>query len=328
MHLPHPLLTLPAAAAVWLLAGVCQYETPSAQASPDGHNPLAVRRSAYGSLVARLMKDSLHSYWHAGCTDHTHGHAVPPGAHPANCTDPTHGHAVPAGSKPQVAAAPSPAGRFSRRNPAAANPAPPSSVAPAPESWLARASKDISRLEHMRTARNSPFAVAPAHRRFLSASADWRVHIAWQLDPGDAALYEIDHFTVLSRATSAESAKKAVDELAVKTIHHALSPQAGLADALTGAGAAINVLNDKMRPGHPAPPKTDELVRDWRVLTFCLRRHDELRQQADEEDWWSEIPEVRRKELDTYATMLTRLSSMIHQKLAANGTLTSGASQP
>jgi hypothetical protein len=34
-------------------------------------------------------------------------------------------------------------------------------------------------MEHLRTVRNSPFAVAPAHRRFLSASADWRVHVAW-----------------------------------------------------------------------------------------------------------------------------------------------------
>ena len=70
---------------------------------------------------------------------------------------------------------------------------------------------------------------------------------------------------------------------------------------------------------------TEQLLRDWRTLSFCLKRHRDLREQADAQDWWNEIPEIRRQEIETYATMLTRISSMIRQQLASNGTLTSAA---
>jgi hypothetical protein len=173
----------------------------------------------------------------------------------------------------------------------------------------------------MRSVRNSPFAVAPTHRLFLSAAADWRVHIAWELDPGDSALYEIDHFVSVARATTADAAKKKADELAQRTIQHALSPQAGPVDALTGAGAVINLLNDELLPGRAEPPKTAEVLHNWRVLKFCLNRHRELRREADEQDWWNDIPDVRRTEIETYAKMLERLSVLIQKQLASNGTV-------
>lgn len=319
MHVPHSLLTLGAAATCWIVAGVC-YETPrSADGHMEPHNALAIRRSAYGSLIARLMKDSLHNYWHAGCTDPSHEHGTKPAATPA------------------PSPSPSPAGRFAARQASQKSDSP----AHAPGgghvcgsdcdharpktsptlSWVDRLGRSVSRIEHMRSVRNSPFAVAPTHRLFLSASADWRVHVAWQLDPGDAALYEIDHFVSLTRATSAESAKQKAEELARRTIQHALSPQAGPAEALTGAGAAINLLNDKMRRDQTEPVKTAELLRDWRALMFCLNRHHALRQEADEEDWWNDIPDVRRTEIETYATMLERLSVMIQKQLASDGTI-------
>lgn len=321
MHVPHSLLTIGAAATCWIVAGVC-YETPrSADGDMEPHNALAIRRSAYGSLIARLMKDSLHNYWHAGCTDPAHDHGTRPAAAPT----------------PAPAPSPSPAGRFAARQ-ASQQPGGQAhghggdhvcgsgcdhahQQASPTLSWVDRLGRSVSRMDHMRSVRNSPFAVAPTHRLFLSASADWRVHVAWQLDPGDAALYEIDHYVSLTRATSAESAKRKASELAQRTIQHALSPQAGPADALTGAGAAINLLNDDLRRGRTEPVKTEELLRDWRALMFCLNRHRELRQEADEEDWWNEIPDVRRTEIETYATMLERLSVMIQKQLASDGTI-------
>src|SRR5204863_8673838 len=148
-------------------------------------------------------------------------------------------------------------------------------------SWIDRCGRSVSQMEHMRSVRNSPFAVAPSHRLFLSAAADWRVHLAWQLDPGDAALYEVDHFVSVARAGSPEAAKRKADERAQRTIQHALSPQASPMDALTGAGAVINLLNDELLTNRPDPPKAAEVLHNWRVLTFCLRRHRELRQEAD-----------------------------------------------
>jgi hypothetical protein len=329
MHLPHPLITLPIAASCWLLVGVCHDVILTPEGDAGDRNPLGICRSAYGSLMARLMKNSLESYWHAGCTDTSHGHVVP--AKPS---------AVPAAP----AVLPS-AGRFARRQAepatapgqanaplvaAAAAPhvcgdncnhgADPVAAAPAEsESWIDRLGKGICRMEHMRSVRNSPFAVAPTHRRFLSASADWRVHIAWTLDPGDAALYEVDYYTAMSRGPSIETAQQKAERLSRETIQHALSPQASLADALTGAGAAINLLNAQLLPNRPTPPDVAGVWRDWRVLKFCLTRHRDLRQQAAEEDWWADIPEVRRQEIETYAKMLMHLTGTIRQQLASNG---------
>jgi hypothetical protein len=329
MHLPHPLITLPIAASCWMLVGVCHDVILTKEDDAASRNPLAICRSSYGSLIARLMKNSLESYWHAG-----------------NCSDPTHGHAVaakpsiaPAAPATPAAALPS-VGRFARRQPGAPDGAKAPLAAAAPhvcgencnhgtapvavaeaetESWIDRLSKGISRMEHMRSVRNSPFAVAPKHQRFLSASADWRVHVAWTLDPGDAALYEVDYYTAMSRGQTPEAAKKTADKLSRETIQHALSPNASLADALTGAGAAINLLNDQLRPNRPDPPDLAGVWRDWRVLKFCLTRHQVLRQQAYEEDWWADIPEVRRQEIDTYARMLVHLSGTIRQQLANSG---------
>src|SRR6188508_3634218 len=89
MHVSHSLLAIAAAAACWTVAGI-SYEVPrSPMGSVEPHNPLAICRSAYGSLIARLMKDSLESYWHGG-----------------NCTDPSHDHGQ------------APAGRLAKRKPA------------------------------------------------------------------------------------------------------------------------------------------------------------------------------------------------------------------
>src|SRR4051812_40714682 len=95
MHVSYSLLRLGAAAACWSLAGV-SYEAPrSTIGSVEPHNPLAICRSAYGSLIARLMKDSLESYWHGGGTE-SHKHAPASGAAPAGRLaprhDPDHGH--------------------------------------------------------------------------------------------------------------------------------------------------------------------------------------------------------------------------------------------
>jgi len=289
MKLPHQLVTLFAAALCWLVAGWWA-GTPADSAQG---NPLALRSSAFGSLIARLMKDSLHSYWHGGQRE------------AADVHDATRDVA--------------PAGRLLR--PRLARPA----AAPPTGSWIAQWIKRLAALEDQRTTRNSPFAIRPAHRRYLSAAADRRVQLAWQFDPGDAALYEIAHFTAVARAATPAAARQAAEQLARQTIAHAFSPRSGLAEALTGAGAAINLLNDQLQPGR-SPPATASLRRDWEVLAACLKRYRELRQQATEEAWWSDIPPVRQQEIESYSALLGKIAGTIRQQLETRGILNSASS--
>lgn len=293
MHLPHPHLILPVAAACWLAAGLWQgAPSPPHHDGPEVNNPFAIRQSAYGRMAARLMKDSLHCYWHGGKCAKQAG----------KCTG----------------APPSPAGRLARRT--TPPPAPVEPPAPVRASWLERSTQKLAELDSNRTVRNSPYTPGEAHRRYLAASADWRVHLAWRLDPCDAALYEIGHFTILSKSATPEAAKQASGALAQRTIMQALSPQSGPADVLTGAGAAINLLNEQLQPGRPHTD-TPKLLHDWRVLNLCLNRHRELRREADEQDWWGGIPEARRHEIESYATLLERISSTIAMQMSSKGLL-------
>ncbi|MDB6075645.1 MAG: hypothetical protein JWO89_3285 [Verrucomicrobiaceae bacterium] len=278
MPFPYPRLALPAALLCWLAVGVC--------ADPaQGHrNPLALQRSAYGSLVARLMKDSLHSYWHGGRKE--------------KAGDSAHeDHDAP------------PAGKLKLLRPP---PSPSHEHGP----WMEEATHWLADLDDKRTERNSAFATSAAHRRFLNAAADWRLRLAYDFDPGDAALYEIAHFTAMSRAPSPEAAREAAQQLAQHTIDHALAPQSGLGDALTGAGAVINLFNDQLQPDRPILPDPDRLRSNWKVLQTCLARYHALREQADSEGWWEEIPEIRRQEIESYAAFLTKITDTIHQQLA------------
>lgn len=247
-----------------------------------GENPLAIRRSGYGSFAARLMKDSMHNYWHAGCADPSPGH-----------------------SHEQVETAARNLGE----------------AAGGPKSWLQRSSEQISEWEEHRKAAPKNFKIRAAHRQYLEATAARYVRAAYHLDPGDAALYEILHYTEISRAGSPERAVQVSEILAKETIAHALSPVGGCSSALTGAGAAINLLNNEMQAGAPLDTPPERLRRHWEMLSECLKRYHTLRQAAISGGWWESIPTVRRREIESYAGLIEKLSGGISRKLRASGVL-------
>lgn len=280
MRVPHTLLILGASAGCWLLAAALT-AAPETQ-SVLGDNPLAIRRSGYGSFAARLMKDSMHNYWHAGCADSSPGHSHEQGE--------TATHA-------------------------------PDEAASSPKSWLQRSSEQISEWEEHRKAAPKNFKLRASHRKYLEATAARYVRAAYHLDPGDAALYEILHYTEISRAGSPEAAVQVAEILAKETLAHALSPVGGCSSALTGAGAAINLLNNEMHIGAPMSTPPERLRLHWEMLSACLNRYHTLRETARSEGWWEAIPTVRRREIESYAGLIEKLSEIISRKLRASGVL-------
>ncbi|WP_009958479.1 hypothetical protein [Verrucomicrobium spinosum] len=309
MRISYPLL-IGAAAAVW---GAGRFAAP-VPAMPHAAPPaFGMAGSAYGSLVARLMRDSLYAYWHGG--EQTRNHQ------PA---------AVAPGATSQTPPPPAMPGRLARRGqpPMPPPPSAPASVVETPEeasgSVLDRGVKLIARLDAARTRRDGPLALSAAHSRYLNAAADWRLRLACQLDPGDAVLYEILHFQIQSRAGSPEAALKASEELAQRALQHALSDDSGLGDCLTGAGAAINLLNASLQPG-----QTDLAAasRTWQNLDTCLDRYRQLRSHAQNEGWWAAIPEIRREELENHARFLETLAGRIRRQLSRTGVLSQAGSR-
>lgn len=268
---------------------------PSTGFTPaESANPLGLGRSVYGSLVARLMKDSMHNYWHAGCQEHGHGHVVIPTSE----SIPAHTHEKDMVHHPEHSAVP---GESDERG---------------GESLLERA---IDRLAELEDARKTPTAgmkISKAHRRYLDASANWQLRLAYHLDPGDATLYEIMHYTVTSRAGTQGEARNAAIALAKETLDFALSEQGSMVAALTGAGAAINLLNADMVRGASVEVSEEEKREHWEMLGRCLSRYQRLRQEAVSEGWWESVPQVRRAEVAAYAALVEKLAGTIGRKLA------------
>ncbi len=284
MSFSHPLLTLSVAGLLWI-AG----DQLAARRDAGSCGLLGFPGSPYGSLAARLVRDSLHSYWHGG-------ESAAQAQHPAAtaATPPT----------------PPAVGVFARR--AAATTA---AAAPVPEvTWLEARVHALARLEKERTRRNSPFPMTAAHQRYLDSSAFWRLRSAYALDRSDTSLYEILHFQLAARALQRPELKPEVVRLAEQAIAMADMPMAGFAAPLTGAGAAINLLNDLL---DPKQVRRDDaaILKRWAQLGSCLRRYEEILGQAQAEDWWQGIPEVRREEVESHAAFLGRIAAIIRQQL-------------
>ena len=298
MHLPHTLLTFAAACGLWWAGHAWSCSQPALQATVAAPR-FGVPGSAYGSLVARTMRDSLYSYWHGG------ERAVP-----ASETKPK--------SPDQAAPPPPPPGRFSRLGRPQPPPPPAAPVAAAPQkSWFDRAVTGLSDLETSRTRRNNRFPLTPAHRRYINASAGWRLRLAYEMDPGDAILYEILHFHLSTQGQSVQAARKLTDQLAADAIQHGLSGKATMSDALTGAGAALNLLNDQLMRDSSHAADQASILANWQSFSQCLERYRQVRKQADDEGWWEGISESRRNDIASHAEMLQSISETVRKTLVA-----------
>ncbi len=288
MSLPHTFLTLTAAAVLWWAGHAVSSSQPTLRAKTPAP-AFALAGSAYGSLTARLIRDSLYSYWHGGESAAT----------PVTAT------------KPPQNVPPPPPGRFARKGMPPPLIPPPS---PADVSWLQARVDHLTRLEKSRTQRTSRLPLSNAHQNYLNAAADVRLRFAYELDPGDATLYEILHFHIASRTKSPEVARADLHSLAQSAMAYGVRESGSLSDALTGAGAAINLLNDQLQLGNPHRDH-QAIMEQWQILEKCLERYRMLRSGAQSDGWWEGIPVMRRQEFEDHAKLLTRIRGMIERTL-------------
>lgn len=294
MSLPHTLLSLLAAAGLWWAGHAAMLNRPLQQSGDEVKAPLfALPGSAYGSLMARLIRDSLYSYWHGGES-----------AAPAPASQNSNASTAPP--------PPPPPGRFARKG--LRPPPPPVEAAPPTTSWAEAEVLKLSRLEKNRTKRNSTLPLSAAHQRYLNAAGDVRLRLAYQLDPGDATLYEVFHYHLGSHLPP-QNRGPALAELAQQAMSYGLRPEASLSDCLTGAGAAINLLNEELMPEN-TQRNPASIQSHWHTLQQCLNRYLAIRQQAETEGWWYGIPAIRRQEIDEHGQLLLRIRDMIQRTLA------------
>ena len=286
MSISHTFVNLAGAAACWLLAawllpGCERQEAPA----PALANPLAFCGSPSGALAAGLIKSTLHTYWHAGAS------------------------AAEAHDKPPVSP-------FRLR---AGFPQPgtvtPATAAHPPPSWVERLLSTLADLEKKRAHRDAALPISPAHQRYLNAAAHLRLRLAYALQPGDPALYEIMHLALENSGADPQ----AVRRLALHTASMGLSPIATPDSSLAGAGAMLNALNESLRAKPRDSARLELLRHDWELHRRCLERHRELVSEGQHAGWWKEVPEARRAEISFYAGLVSRLSEQAATALQIAG---------
>ncbi|HSI65591.1 MAG TPA: hypothetical protein VLE43_20870 [Candidatus Saccharimonadia bacterium] len=319
MHVPHTLLIGLAAALSW---GASRFVAPAPPATADDVPALAIPGSAYGSLAARTMRASLYAYWHGG---EAYRAAPPPTPQlptsaapaPPPPPPPTPGvfsrrrlGATPPESEPVAATAP----------PAAPEPVPVAEPEPEPSGpLLDRMASWLNALETRRTRRQGTLVRSEAHQRFINASTGWRLRLATNLDPGDPILYEILHHHILTTSQDPTKAMADVRTLSARALAHAMSNQAGMMDALTGLGAAVNLMNDLMLSARPGMPAKEDVAKVWDTIVQCQQRYHDIRAAAETEGWWQNIPAIRRAEIEDHSKFLERITIKMREQLVASG---------
>jgi hypothetical protein len=166
-------------------------------------NPMGLKGSPYGSVLAMAMQGSVDTYWHA--TE---------GGHPADCDDPAHQHS---GNKDATVSA--------------------------SLSLNKRFSKFLDEIGHAAESRTNPKAASPAQKFAVRRAIENKLRFAYELDPSHYGNYVLYHFFLTEPEVGTRRVlTPAAIKLAEETIEYCLKQQDDPRPSLTAAAAAEHEL--------------------------------------------------------------------------------------
>lgn len=244
-------------------------------------NPLAVQRSGYGMIVARLAQDAVNQAWHSGLEtsgpcDHEHdglcGHH---GAHQD-------------GQEPESE-------RHAERPPAVLL-----SVAGLPVrgsggvagSFLQWGIDGLTELKQAKGRRTNPYGLSEAHRKKVAADIEEVLLHSYRMDPADYGVYNA-YFLFLTanelraRPGSLEQAKRVAGMSVAAAEQERESPFPWL----TAASALLDqFLLDQQKARETGSTLPRAVVDDYGMkMTACLARFREIQGRAEAEHRWQAI---------------------------------------
>lgn len=278
------LLLLGAGAGAWALSVQSLTREPDLRIPP---NPLGLKRSPYGEVLAMAMQSPINLVWHSGVTGHEHHHHAP--GEPCNEEQHEHDH------EETVAAAPS-------------------------TGSLGFYQAYLSELNDAAELRTNHKATTEAHRFAMRRKVEDQLRFAYELDPSHYGNYNAYHFflTQPTLGTRPELTRQAMT-LTEDTIEYCLSRNDDPRPALTAAAAIENELliffSDSAR--YPL----SEMRRKLGLLDTSLARHRELRKQWVQSGNWNLISPARQEEIDEryrFALKLRDAAAATIQRLASD----------
>jgi len=263
-------------------------------------NPLGLKRSPYGQVIAMAIQAPIDADWHGGLEIHD----MPPAAgespdDAAACEDEhcdhDHGH----DSQDHALAK-------NKEHKGCSDPDCTSDHGgsdPAPGSLIARLANAVAK-------RTNPHPPSPAHKFYLRQEIEKKLRFAYNLDPSHYANYNAYNlFITESSLGTSEDTQDILNAHAVRladgTIRYCLRETTDPRPALTAASAAYNIFERGMLSKDK--PSTAEMRQQLAVMDFCLSRHFQLLQEALDNGLWASLSPLRQQEVTDRSTFTLKL---------------------
>lgn len=246
-------------------------------------NPLGVKGSSYGAVLAMAMQAPIDTYWHGGSEDHSHcdhDHGV--------CThDHDHDH-----DHDEEEADHDHEGEGGHHHEEEEE----KILVASPASWNGRLTNYLESLESAVNARTNPRAVSDAHKFYTRRKTEDKLRFAYELDPTHYGNYNSYQFFLNEPAVGTRGAltREAAD-LAVRTINYCLKIDNDPRPALTAASAAENLLLIMFQD--PAKYPMSEMQRIGESLDIAMVRHDRIFAEWQRDGRLENLSEMRRQEI-------------------------------
>ena len=283
-------------AGLWSYAGARLANEGKFEFNP---NPLGIKRSPYGQVIAMAFQAPVDKDWHGGIEIHDHsshhvGHdhdshddhcnheaeADSHSCHDDHC-DHDHGAEV-AHSHDHSAGETCDCGEDH-------------GGAPSSSPSL------IDRLEESVTARTNPLAPTEAHKFYLRREIENKLRFAYELDPSHYANYASLHLFLKEDSfgthhLNEREKTRMMISLAESTIRYCLREHTDPRPALTASAAAYNIL-EIMIEAEPGTYTTEEVDKRLADLDFCLKRHFDLLDSTAKSGRWELVSPARQEEI-------------------------------
>lgn len=298
-----------AGAGMWYFAGTALNEAGRFENQP---NPLGIKRSPYGQVLAMAIQTPIDGDWHGGLEVHDHDHTgscdhhgahAEPEDHHASCDHGDCGHDHHASDHGDCDH-----GGCDHSKPASHKDAHAGhdhdgcdgcggcgADSPAPEHSL------LNRLELAVSRRTNPNPPTAGHQFYLRREIEKKLRFAYELDPSHYANYNSYHLFLTQRqlGTSAlprEQVRENANALADHTIRYCLRESHDPRPALTATSAAYNVL-EQMLLAEEGDFTIDNMRKQLEVIDFCILQHVELLNASIENGHWELLSPQRQQEV-------------------------------
>ena len=259
------ILLLGAGAGAWALTIQPLAREPDTHVPP---NPMGLKRSPYGEVLAMAMQSPINRVWHSGVTGHEHHHHGP-----GESESEEHEHEAHDEDDDDA-------------NPKASPPGP-----------LGPYQAYLDELNGAAELRTNPKSATEAHRFAMRRKVEDELRFAYELDPSHYGNYNSYHLflSYSTLGTRPELTRQAM-ALTEETIQYCLSRNDDPRPALTAAAAIENEL--LIFFSEPSRYPLSEMQRKLALLDSSLARHRELREQWVQTGNWNLISHARQEEID------------------------------